>query len=79
MTGAFGPWADHLEPGERVARCRALRALALLILGPGHELVSLLARAEHCDVALMLASGALDALGALRRRRLLAAYCAVAR
>jgi len=79
MTGAFGPWSDGIEPAERRARCRALRALAMLIIGQDHELVRLLAGAEHDAAALAEASAALDRLGALPRRRLLCAYAEVAR
>jgi hypothetical protein len=27
----FGPFIEHLDPAERRARCRALRAIALLV------------------------------------------------
>ena len=74
----FGPWATDLDPAERLARTRTLRALAAVLIGPaGHHLVEHLAAAEHDPGALRPAAEALDALPALSRRRLLAAFASI--
>jgi hypothetical protein len=69
MTG-FGPWVSGLAEGERVARLREMRALALVFCGPSHPLVSALRRAELDPAAAERALELLDALPALRHRRL---------
>jgi hypothetical protein len=74
----FGPWVADLDPAERLARTRTLRALAAVLIGPsGHHLVEHLAAAEHDPGALRPAAEALDALPALPRRRLLAAFASI--
>lgn len=72
---AFGPWAPNLQPCERVARCRSLRAVARVLAGRRAEaLCDALACAEadatHLDRALV----ALDRLAPLDRRGILASY-----
>jgi hypothetical protein len=73
----FGPWARGLTTSERLARWRGLRALALVYVGGAHPLVSTLRAAERDRKAAALALEQLDALPALRRRRLLASYGAL--
>src|SRR3954469_17333702 len=46
MPDAFGPWAAGLDPAERLARLRSLRALVQVFAGPTHSLVAALAQAE---------------------------------
>lgn len=71
MTGTldhFGPWRPDLEPGERLARTRSLRAIVRLLAGPrGIVLADRLRQAETDDAAL-------DALEPVDRRRILASY-----
>jgi hypothetical protein len=75
MTGPdqFGPWAAGLDPAERLARYRSLRALCQLFCGPRHPLVVALAAAEAdpADEAAALAWQALLTLPSLQRRRIL--------
>jgi hypothetical protein len=75
--GAIGPWSAGIGDAERAARCRELRALALVYLGPTHPLTAALADAIADDSALETARTQLGAIPALRRRRLLAAYTAL--
>jgi hypothetical protein len=74
----FGPWAENLSELERVARCRSLRALAMVFVGPTDPIVHELAMAETDSEALDRARVHLDAMGALSRRRILATYGAMA-
>ncbi len=68
-----GPFADGLEPGERVARLRALRAIVRLLTGPrGAALEAELRRAEMGRGWRQHA--ALDALASVDRRRVLTSY-----
>jgi hypothetical protein len=80
MTGAaaFGPWTPGLGKGERLARWRTMRALALVFVGPDHPLTAALRAAELDQQVAPLALELLDALPALRRRRLLATYSVIA-
>lgn len=74
--GPFSP--DALEPGERLARTRALRAIVRLLLGPrGAELAGELEAAERSGI-LDRAHAALERLAALDLRRVLASYGALA-
>lgn len=81
MTGhasnRFGPWSPDIDAAERKARVRSLRALALLLIGPTSPIVTELRAAEHDREALGRALVEVDRLGALPRRRLLAAYAAL--
>ncbi|GJE57301.1 hypothetical protein [Methylobacterium thuringiense] len=71
----WGPFADNLDAAEYRARLRALRALARAHVGPrAAPLCQYLAQAETSPAALEPALDALGRLGALDRRRLLAAY-----
>lgn len=74
----FGPWKAGISEGERIARCRGMRAICLLYLGDNHALVHALAVAEADASVLERALGLLDALPSLRRRRILAAYATLA-
>jgi hypothetical protein len=62
---------------ERAARCRELRALALVYCGSAHPATTALGAAISDPAATDRALTVLDALPALRRRRLLASYGAL--
>ena len=74
----FGPWAPDLADGERLAPCRAFRAIAAIMCGPAHPLVVKLLLAEADSDAATAARQELDKLPALQRRRVLASYAALA-
>lgn len=78
---AFGPWVQGLDPAERLARLRSLRALVQLLAGPDHPLCEALARAEvdPSEEAAMAAWEALTAMPSLRRRRILASLATLTR
>jgi hypothetical protein len=63
-----------LEPAERLARLRSLRALVQIFAGAAHPLVIALAQAEDdpTDAAAVAAWRALETMPALQRRRILA-------
>jgi hypothetical protein len=73
----FGPWAVAVDPAERLARLRSLRALALLLARPHARFIRALALAETDPASLPEALALLDRLPALTRRRLLASYAAL--
>lgn len=76
----WGPFADGLDPAERVARLRCLRTIVHLCCGwRGHRLKDCLWRAERNDTALVEALAALDVLEPLDRRRVLATYAALSK
>jgi hypothetical protein len=76
----FGPWAADLDAAERLARLRAFRQTARLLVGPrAASLCRLLAEAETNPTALEPACRALNALAATDQRQVLAAYAALAR
>lgn len=76
----FGPWALDLEPGERLARLRSLRAIVRLLTGPrGAALADLLLLSETDVSALPEAAAALDELTPLDLRRVLSTYAGLAR
>ncbi|WP_267355235.1 MULTISPECIES: hypothetical protein [unclassified Methylobacterium] len=71
----WGPFASNIEPGERIARLRCLRAIAHLSCGPrGVELVASLQASEVDSGALPEALAALNRLAPLDQRRIWAAY-----
>lgn len=78
MSGGYGPWAAGIGDGERLARTRAMRALVFMLCGPTHPLVIALRDAEYDQAAAARALEELDRLPALRKRRLLATYSALA-
>lgn len=53
MTAArdsFGPWRPDIDPAERLARLRSMRAITRLTLGPrGHAFAETLRLAETND------------------------------
>lgn len=77
----FGPWAANLDPAERLARLRSLRALVQIFAGPQSPLAQALARAEvdQSDEAAMAAWEALMTMPSLRRRRILASLATLTR
>jgi hypothetical protein len=75
----FGPFVPDLDSTERIARLRALRAIALTFARPHRELLEALARVEHDDTALAPALELLEALTALPKRRLLATFADLGR
>jgi hypothetical protein len=70
---------DGVPEAERMARCRELRALPLVYVGLRHPVTIALAAAVTDPAATDRALTVLDALPALRRRRMLAAYQALMR
>lgn len=76
----WGPWRDGIDPSERTARLRGLRATARLLAGPrAAPLCRLLLTAETDPAALEPAARALAALPASDRRQIWAAYAALDR
>ena len=76
----WGPWALDLEPGERLARLRSLRALARVLAGPrAVELCQLLHQAETNPVTLVPAADALDRLPSVDMRRIVGSYAGLVR
>ena len=76
----FGPFAAGLDPAERRARLRCLRALVQVHAGPRGEAAARALHAAEADPAAeALAVAALDRLAALDRRHILASYAKVAR
>jgi hypothetical protein len=76
----FGAWNPQISPAERLARLRALRALAHVFAHRHPDFATALLAAERGDDdALRRAQELLDRLPALNRRRLLASYAAQAR
>jgi hypothetical protein len=73
----FGPWVAELEPAERLARLRALRALAGVFCHRFPKFAEALRAAETDKAALAEALRLLDTLPAINRRRLLASYLPV--
>ncbi|MHC2104120.1 hypothetical protein [Methylobacterium sp. CM6246] len=79
---SWGPFAPDLEPGERVARLRILRAIAHLLLGPrGLNLQGSIRAAEQHRTMGRLSDvlSEIDALAAKDRRNVLTSYAAVTR
>lgn len=76
----FGPWAPDLDPAERLARARSLRAIVRLLSGPrGAALAELLHQAETDPGALVPAADALDRLAPVDLRRILGSYAGLSR
>lgn len=78
---AFGPWVEGLDPGERLARLRSLRALVQVFAGAKHPLVIALARAEAdpSDAAALAAWESLMSLPARSRRNVLCSLAVLMR
>lgn len=76
----WGPWADDLDPGERLARLRSFRALARVLAGPrAVELCELLHQAESDESVLPAAADALERLAPVDLRRILSSYAGLTR
>lgn len=78
MSGGWGPFRADLDPAERLARLRSLRALVRVLTGPpGKSVAIALRRAEivghHPDI-LAAAEAEFDRLGSLDRRRILSSF-----
>ena len=79
---AWGPFAPDLDPGERLARLRVLRAVVHLLLGPrGLALQDAIRSAErHRTMGrLYEVLVEIDTLAAKDRRNVLTSYAAVTR
>ncbi|SDO59195.1 hypothetical protein SAMN05216360_1298 [Methylobacterium phyllostachyos] len=77
---AWGPFRPDIDPGERKARLRCLRAIVHLSTGPrGQALAELLLQAERDDALLPPALAALSSLDAIDKRRVWASYLALNR
>lgn len=71
----WGPFRPDIDPAERLARLRSLRAITRLCCGPrGERLANELNRAERDASRLPFALAALDHLAPLDRRQVLASY-----
>jgi hypothetical protein len=68
---------DGVPEAERTARCRELRALALVYCGLAHPATKALGAAIGDPAMTGRALAELDAIPALRRRRLLATFGAL--
>jgi hypothetical protein len=78
----FGPWAEGIDPAERLARYRSLRALVGVFAGPNHPLTVALAAAEADptdDAAALIAWQVLTTMPAIKRRRILASLATLMR
>jgi hypothetical protein len=79
-SDAWGPFRGDIDPAERKARLRCLRAVVHLSTGPrGQVLADLLLRAEQDDHLLPPALSALASLDPLDKRRVWASYAALNR
>lgn len=72
---AWGPWDPKIDPAERLARLRAMRAIVLCGFGPLNPMFKALFLAESgartdLDAALL----ELDRMPALDRRKVLSVY-----
>lgn len=74
----LGPWAPDLSDSERRARWRCFAALSMVYAGGSHPLMRAAVAAEDDPAAASVAWAALETLAPLVRRRLLAAYAALA-
>jgi hypothetical protein len=70
---------DGISETERMGRCRELRALALVYCGLGHPATKALGAAITDPTMTDRALIEINAIPALRRRRLLASYLALMR
>lgn len=76
---AWGPFAPNLDPAERRARLRSLRALSRVYAGPrAATLCRFLAQAETDPDALEPASIEINRLAPLDRRAILASFARLA-
>ena len=76
----FGPCALDLDPAERLARLRSMRAIVCLSCGQrGETFADLLRQAERDPAALEPAAGALRRLASIDRRHVLTSFAALHR
>jgi len=75
----FGPWVPGVDPSERLARLRAMRAIGLTLARRFPDLLDALERAEREPAALPVALELLERLPALNKRRMLGTYCDLGR
>jgi hypothetical protein len=74
----WSPWATGITPGERLARLRSMRTIAMLRWGPLTPIAKPLMMAESLEPAdLSAALAALNAFPALDRRHLLASFAKI--
>jgi hypothetical protein len=79
-SDSWGPFQPDLEPAERLARLRAVRALALVFARHHPTIHYVLKKAEQGrQDALLAAEKAIDKLPTIGKRRLLATYADLAR
>jgi hypothetical protein len=71
---AFGPFLPDLDPAERLARIRALRAIALTFAWRYPDLIDSLHDAESEPTALQATHLMFERLPAIPKRRILATY-----
>jgi len=76
VASLIGPWEQALDPGERKARLRSMRAVCGCMLGWKHQLVALLGRAEADPTAAICALAVLEALPSRTRRHVWCSYLA---
>lgn len=78
MSATWGPFVAGIEPAERLARLRSLRAIARLRLGSRAYLLNLaLQDAERDPDQLAYAAEEFNRLAALDQRRVLASFQAL--
>jgi hypothetical protein len=73
----FGPWTTDIDPTERTARLRSLRAMALLMYRKHGDLITALKKAEREEDWLPRALDELNQIPTLHKRRLLCSYCSL--
>ena len=79
-ASTFGPWAAGIDISERIARLRAIRALVHVLAHNQVELRAALAAAEDGDDGMLAVALVLfERVPTLRRRNILASYCALDR
>jgi hypothetical protein len=77
MSSPFGPWAPGIDAVERKAQFRSLATLAAAFTGSSSPVVAALRAAEADPTKADAALAALNAVPALRRRRLLSVFGSV--
>jgi hypothetical protein len=70
----WGLFTAGIDPAERLARLRSLRAMAILMCRPHGSFIDALKHAEVDADALTKAQSAFEQVPALARRHLLASY-----
>lgn len=75
----FGPWESGIDPTERLARCRVMRCITVLLFGRDHPLVLALRSAERDEAALRMSEMVVTDMPSIPRRRLLSSYVAATR